>query len=128
MSETVENLNKVIEDLKSDLDKGLVGAGLWNAKDGQQIAQYQGRAKAAALFNEVTRVLYKTLSGAAFPGLGNFYLIHLDNENVVIVVISGNYQLGALVDLSKTSMGILMSVALPNVQENLNKATAKLPK
>jgi len=127
MSEAIDSLNHVIEELKSDLDKGLLGSGIWNAKDGQQIAHYQARAKAAALFNEVTRMLKKTLSGSEFPGLGSYYLVHLDNGNVVIVVRCGDYQLGALVDLSETTMGILMSVALPNLQQNLKEATSKLP-
>jgi len=41
-----------------------------------------------------------------------------------VIAIAGEYQNGMLVDLSKTTMGILMSVALPNLLQNLQEATS----
>ncbi len=69
----------------------------------------------APLFNEVTRKLYKTLQESAYPGLGNYYLVNFDNNHLVVVITIGKLQQFVLVDLAKTSMGILMSVALPNL-------------
>jgi len=126
MSKVVENLNQVISSFRENLGEGLVGSGIWHASDGQQIAEYKSRPKAVALFNEVTRKLDKTLKNAEYPNLGKYYLIHLKNNHVVVVVKIGDYQQGALVDLSKTTMGILMSVALPQLLKDLSEATAEL--
>lgn len=128
MNEVIENLNQVIKNFKSDLGEGLVGTGIWHTSDGQQIAEYKSRPKAVALFNEVTRIMDNTLRNAEFPNLGQYYLVHLKNNHVVIVVKIGEYQQGALVDLSKTTMGILMSVALPRLLKDLKEVTVKLPR
>jgi len=49
-------------------------------------------------------------------------VVHLENDLLVVIAIAGEYQHGMLVDLSKTTMGILMSVALPNLLGEFKKA------
>ncbi len=120
----MDGFNKLIEDLKSDLGEGFVANDIWHAKDAQSLAGYNSQPKAVALFNEVTRLLDKTMKGAEFPGLGDYYIVHLENDLLVVIAIAGEYQNGMLVDLSKTTMGILMSVALPNLLQNLQEATS----
>ncbi len=124
MSKVIESFNKIIEQLKSDLGEGFVADDFWHQKDAQSLAGYNTQPKACALFNEVTRLLDKTMKGAEFPGLGNYYIVHLENDLLVVIAISGEYQHGMLVDLSKTTMGILMSVALPNLLKEFDKATS----
>jgi len=122
MSTLVENFNNIVEELKSDLGEGLVASDIWHTRDAQSLAGYNSQPKAVALFNEVTRVLDKTTSESEFPGLGNYYIVHLESDLIVVIVIVGEYQHGTLVDLSKTTMGILMSVALPKLVKMLGEA------
>ncbi len=122
MSKMMEGLNKVIEELKSDLGEALLSADIWHIKDAQGLAGHNQMPKATALFNEVTRVLGKTLSGSEYPGLGEYYTVHLDNNSMVIVLLFNDYQLGMTVDLSKTTMGLLMSVVMPKIQKMLEEA------
>lgn len=124
MSTLVESFNSIIEELKSDLGEGLIATDIWHARDAQSLAGYNSQPKAVALFNEVTRILDKTTSESEFPGLGNYYIVHLENDLLVVVVVVGEYHHGMLVDLSKTTMGILMSVALPKLLSLLKEATA----
>ncbi len=122
MSKMIEGLNNVIEELKSDLGEALTTADIWHIKDAQGLAGYNQQPKATALFNEVTRVIGKTLAGSEYPGLGEYYTVHLDNNSMVIVIMHNDYQLGMTVDLSKTTMGLLTSVVMPKIQKMLAKA------
>lgn len=119
----LKRLNKAVEELKEDLGAALIATDIWNTEDAQSLVGFNTQPKATALFNEITRYLNKTLKGAEFPGLGKYYMVHLENNFMVIVVSSGTFQEGMLVDLSKTTMGVLMNVALPKVQEGLAEGT-----
>ncbi len=124
MAKLVEKFNKIIEDLKDDLGEGLIASDIWHTKDAQPLASYNSQPKAVALFNEVTRMLDKTTNESEYPGLGDYYIVHLENDLLVVVILVGDYQNGTLVDLSKTTMGILMSVALPKLLNMLKEATS----
>ena len=124
MSKLLESFNAIINDLKDDLGEGFVASDIWHSRDAQSLAGYNSQPKAVALFNEVTRTLSKTLAGAGYPGLGDYYMVHLESGLLVVITKAGDYQLGMLVDLSKTTMGMLMSIVLPKLIENLNEAAA----
>lgn len=119
----IKRLNQSVEELKEDLGTALIATDIWNTDDAQSLAGFNTQPKATALFNEITRNLNKTLKGADFPGLGKYYMLHLENNFMVIVVHHGTFQQGMLVDLSKTTMGILMNIALPKVTEGLAEGT-----
>jgi hypothetical protein len=123
VTKAIEAFKAIIEDLKSDLSDALVSADIWHIKDAQSLGGYNVQHKATALFNEVTRMLEKTLSSSDFPNLGDYYMVHTSNGYLVVINKAGDYQLGMTVDLSKTTMGILMSIVLPKIQEDLKNAT-----
>ncbi len=115
-------LKSIVEALKDDLGEGLVATDIWTSADALSLIDNAGHnsfPKAVALFNEVTRKLDKTLKGSEYPGLGNYYFVNLDNNRLVVVLSIGTYQQFVLLDLSKTTMGVLMSVALPNLLNSL---------
>jgi len=116
----LKRFNAIVDDLKEVLGSALIATDSWITSDGQ--ASYNSQPKATALFNEITVSLRKSLKNADFPGLGKFYLINLDNNFIVMVVIQGELQEGMLVDMSKTTLGILINIALPKVQEGLAEA------
>ncbi len=124
MSKIIEAFKGIIEELKSDLGEALVSADIWHIRDAQSLGGYNVSHKATALFNEVTRMLQKTLSTSEFPNLGEYYMVHTANDYLVVINLAGDYQLGMTVDLSRTTMGILMSIVVPKVAENLKNATS----
>jgi hypothetical protein len=115
-------LGKVVEVLKEDLGEGLVASDVFTTADGQSLAGYNSNPKACALFNEITKYLHKSLKGSGFPGLGGYYMVHLENNMVVVVISHGEVQNGMLVDLSKTTMGLLLNVALPKAIATVEEA------
>jgi hypothetical protein len=118
----IDKLKQIVEELKNDLGDGFVATDIWATADAQPIVGFNSQPKAVALFNEVTRKLDKTLKGSDYAGLGNYYLVNLDNNNLVVVLSIGAYQQFILVNLSQTTMGILMNVALPNLLSGLAEA------
>ncbi len=118
MSINQEIMKSAFEALKSDLGDGFVATEIWSTKQGLPLIKdhgYNNNPKVAPLFNEVTRKLYKTLQESAYPDLGEYYMVNLDNNHLVVVIKIGEYQQFVLVDLAKTPMGVLMSIALPNL-------------
>ncbi len=117
-----EKMALIFEELKSDLGEGFGASEIWSHAEGSPLVKdhgYNNNPKVSPLFNEVTRKLYKTLKESSYPGLGSYYLVNLNNDHLVVVLMVGKYQLFILVDLTKTSMGVLMGVALPNLLGNL---------
>ncbi len=118
----VKKLNHVIEELKKDLGDGFIATDIWATAEAQPIAGLNSQPKAVALFNEVTRMLDKTLKDSNYPGLGNYYLVDMGDKKLVVILQIGEYQQFILVNLRKTTMGILINVALPNLLSRLAEA------
>ncbi len=122
------SLDKIIDSLVQDLGEGLVATDVWI--DGKLESQIKLRGRksppgAIALFDDVTKKVDKALKGADYPGLGHYYIINLPGNHLAVVLLSGSFRQYLLIDLSKTTMGILFSVALPNLIGALAKAKIK---
>ncbi len=146
---TLEKIKKVINSLKEDLGDGFVDTDIWCTSSNKSVAfhhqhgvvpLYGVMPKHIKLFSQISGILKKTLQESNYPGLGDYYLINLNDDRLVVVLnlrsstpgkaslstrrstnnsSSSGHQQYILVDLSKTSIGVLMSIALPNVLENL---------
>jgi len=124
MSES-EIFQKAIEELKSDLGNALVSTDIWHSKgEAKSLFGDDLQPIMVTLFNEFTRVLKKILDTSSVPGLGSYYLVELENDHVVVVVVFGEYQQLMLVDMTKTTMGVVISVALPTLLKTLNEAAS----
>lgn len=119
----IKRLNKVLEDIAEDLGKALIAADCWKTGDAtKSLASFNAQPKTTTLFNETTCVLDKNLKDSGFPGLGKYYMIHLENDFMVIVVQQGEFQADLLVDLSETMLGVVINIALPKVMRGLAEA------
>lgn len=123
MASDVHKMQKVIEDLQSDLGEGLLACDIWSDTDGVPLVGINPQPKAAALFNEVARKLRKALNDSEYGNMGNFYILDLGPDNYSMTIFAGGHQLGMLLDKEKTRMGILVSVALPKARSGLLEAT-----
>lgn len=115
---------EIINMLEKDLGEGLVATDIWAATEAKSLVgnrDIKSPPHLIKLYEEVTQKLDKTLKGSEFPGIGNYYLIKLADSQMLVVLVLETYRQYILVDLSKTTMGILMSVALPNLLNILSK-------
>ncbi len=122
MSFEHDRLKEIFETLKRDLGEGFIATDIWATADGRPLIEnhdYNKDPRAVILFNEATRLLYRALEKSEYPGLGNYYLVNLKNDQLVVVLTLDVCQQFILVDTNKIPMGLLMSVALPNLISSL---------
>ena len=95
----------------------MLATDIYYTADAQSIAGFNSQPKACALFNRVTNDLKNSLNDAKFPALGNYYLMELEGDNMVVVVAMEDYQWGMLLDKTKVPLGLLLNVIIPKVIE-----------
>jgi hypothetical protein len=117
-----ERLDKTIEELQKELGKGLLSADVWQKKTNKNVAGINSPKKSTVLFNEITSYLNSTLAVSDFPPLGGFSLINLENEQTVVVVDSHELLLVMFIDTTKTTMGLIINLAIPVALKGLVEA------
>ena len=115
----VKNFNKAMDIMKEKLGDAFISCSIWATADGQPIAIYDPHkvvdvGAATALFNQVTAYIRKSLKGANFPvQLNRYYLMDLEHNKIALAVQLGEFQWGMLIDIDKTTLGLVLNVALP---------------
>lgn len=136
MTFTFENIKKAIDGLRDDLGEGFVKTDIWNTKTQKSVIHnhsagmlpvYGMVPKYIKKFSEVSGLLVKTLQESGFTELGDYYLINLEDNKVVMILCyrSGEekaeiaYQQYILADMDHTTIGALLGIALPNMLESI---------
>lgn len=117
-----KRLSKTIEDLQKDLGNGLLSADIWQKKTNKKVAGFNSPQKSTVLFNEITSYLSSTLAVSEFPPLGGFSMINLENDQTVVVVDSHELLLVMFIDTTKTTMGLIINLAIPVALKGLVEA------
>lgn len=115
---------QMFETLQYDLGEGFLATDAWNASDGQPLVEnhsYNSHSKAIPLINQATKVLGDSLKESDYPKLGSYYLVNLDNDYLVVVLSIEDFRQFVLVDLTKINIGILFSIAIPNLLNSLSE-------
>jgi hypothetical protein len=120
----VQKLNKSIDVLREDVGDALIATDIWTVADGQIIAGWNKQPQAAAIFNDLTNHMIKTLEVAKFPVLGRYYLLDLVDKNMVVIIPLGDYQWGILLNSEKAPLGLLLNVIIPKSIDAFEEAIA----
>jgi len=112
----VKKLNQSLETLKEDLGDAIIASVIWTSADGQSLASINPQPKAAALFNQISQMIIKTLTDSGFPGLNDYYLFDLKEGAIILVMLFEGYQWGIMVNKDKVQLGLLLNVAMPNAK------------
>ena len=114
-------LAAAVEAFRERLGAALVACDIWGP-NGLSLAGYQARPGAVALFGDITSRLIRSLADGGFPTLGRYYLIELTDKKIVCVLVYKYHHWGALVDLEKVNLGILLGIAIPKAIDDLRVA------
>ncbi len=146
----LENIRKAVDGLKDDLGEGFVQTDIWNTKELKSVVHDHSRGllpiygmipKHIKIFSEISRMLIKAIEELDDHSPGDYYLVNLKENKVVIVIFYSSrpakraeqkaelssvapkkaieFQQFILVDMDKTTLGALMGIAIPNMLENL---------
>lgn len=108
----VNKLKTAVSNVKEQLGDDLIACDVWLTGDGQSIAGHNSQPKAAALFERLTGQLKTALSTADFPGLGNYYLIKMEDDSMAVIILLEEYQWGLLLG-PNVQMGLVLNIILP---------------
>ncbi len=113
-------LERAVSDLQSQLRDGLVAADILDLTTGISLVSFNANPQSSALFTLMTEQINKMLEGIMYPGLNRYFLLDLHSDHSAVVVRSGeDMLLVMLIDNTKTTLGILLSVAIPKALATL---------
>jgi hypothetical protein len=116
-------LESTVTDLQSQLRDGLVAADILDLTTGISLVSFNANPQASALFTLMTQQVNKMLEGIMYPGLNRYFLLDLHSDHSAVVVRSGDDLLVTmLIDNTKTTLGILLGVAIPKALATLDAA------
>ncbi len=110
---------KAIENLKTDLNTGLLSSTIWDKKNGLSITSYNPNDKYTALFSNIANNIEKSLNNLGFPPFGEYQIIDLEMDTLILIAnINNEYLWGSIIDKSQVTLGFLLNIALPNALKN----------
>lgn len=119
----ISALDNAVAENRALLKDGLTAMDIWDKETGLSLAGHNPQPEATALFNQVTTEIQQTLSGSGFPTLNRYYLLDLTGGHTVVVQLHREELMsGMLLDGSKVNLGVLVSVAIPKLAQNIEKA------
>lgn len=116
-------LESTVTDLQSQLRDGLVAADILDLTSGISLVGFNANPQSSALFQLMTEQIDKMLEGIMYPSLNRYFLLDLHSDHSAVVVRAGDDMLLLLlIDNTKTTLGILLSVAIPKALAALEAA------
>jgi hypothetical protein len=109
----IEKFKQLITATCDVLAGALLRTDVFLSTDGHSLAGWNSHPAACSAFAGITRALVDSLAFSHFPLLGNYYLLDLADNMQVMVVVSGEVQLGMLLNRSRVPQGLLTQVVLP---------------
>jgi hypothetical protein len=111
--EKIKKLQECIEFAKEELGHGFLAGDIFST-DGLPIVEgYHSNPKASALFANITEYIKKAVKGSNFPELRDYYLVELEDNKAVIVILNDEFEWGMLIDTKAVKLGYLFSIFLP---------------
>ena len=121
---TTMNISKLqsgMENLKNSLGAGLLASDIFGP-EGMPLVGFGSTPERAPAFIEITRMIRARLETAGMERMGRYYMIELYDGKIAVVISYRDYQWGALVDLTKVNLGIMLTIAIPQAIKDLQAA------
>ncbi|MHB1010204.1 MAG: hypothetical protein ACYC1E_13390 [Propionibacteriaceae bacterium] len=116
-------LERALADLQSQLRDGLVAADILDLTTRVSLVSFNANPEASAQFVLMTEQLNRMLEEIMYPGINRYVLLDLESDHSAVVVRSGaDMLLVMLVDNTRTTLGMLLAVAVPGALETLAAA------
>ena len=120
-------VNQLLGEVEDGLMGGLAATDVFSKSSGMSVAGVRSSPKACALFNILCERIGETIkkSGLPVPDYVWQTMLRLGDEGQVMIVVidlDAKYRWGMAVDCSKASLGILVSVVIPDTLPRLREA------
>lgn len=120
-------VNEILAETEDQMMGGLAATDVFSKQSGMSIAGIRSAPKACALFNVVCERTIEAVKKSGLPiphDLSSMLFTLGSDESVLIGVVEldAKYRWGVAIDLSKASLGLLVSVVLPDSVPRLRLA------
>ncbi|GEM_PF-2629126 len=122
LSIRIRALQLAVAAIRDMLHDSLLRIDVFLSTNGRSLTGWNSQPLACSAFAGITRSLADSLIASGFPQLGKYYLFDLANEMMVLIVVSGELQMGLLLARSKVSLGLLTNIVLPQAAKALNES------
>ncbi len=127
MSVDIHMLNSALQEIQGLLADELLRMDIFLSMNGRSLAGWNSHPLACSAFAAITNSLLQSLQASDFPPLGNYYLLDLADEQMVVIMIAAGLHWGMLLKGVKERMGFLLNIIMPKALSALAGAmTGKL--
>ncbi len=117
----INRLRKAVHGFEEDLGGGLIACDVFD-REGLSIYGINSNPQACALFGRITDMIEESLEDSGFPDMEYYTIFAKDNKMVLVAALDEKYRFGCLIDRDRTTPGLVFSVALPKLLEDLRQA------
>ncbi|MEZ4383587.1 MAG: hypothetical protein R3A79_19810 [Nannocystaceae bacterium] len=123
----LKQVNELLSEMEDQMMGGMAAVDVFSKQSGMSIAGIRTAPKACALFNVVCERTIDSIKKSGLPiphHLASMLFTLGEDENVMIAVVEldAKYRLGMAIDLSKTSIGVIISVVMPDIIPRMRAA------
>ena len=110
----IKGINALIDNLRSDLEDGLILTEISSFKIGSSIAGYNMNGKFGALINKYTKYIIEIVNKVGFGTTCEYYAVDISGDKCMFVLVFDEYCWPMLIDTKKVSPGMMVSAVLPD--------------
>jgi hypothetical protein len=123
----LKTVNSVLAEIEDGLNGGLSTIDVFSKSTGMTVAGVRSSPKACALFNILSERITDTIkkSGLPVPDYVSQTLLRLGEDGgtmIIVTDLTDKYRMGMAVDVHKASLGVLISVVMPDAIPRLRDA------
>lgn len=109
----LKKLNLGIGAVRDILSASLIRTDIFLSDSSRSLAGWNSHPLACSRFAAITRSLIDSLRVCGFPRLGAYYLLDLDDDQLLFIVVKDELQWGFLLRGAKKHLGLLLNIVLP---------------
>ena len=117
----IKGINALIDNLKNDLEDGLIFTEISSFKIGSSLAGYNMNSKFGALINKYTKYMIEIVNKVGFGTTCEYYAVDISGDNCMFVLVFDEYCWPILIDTKKVSPGMMVSAVLPDCMKAFEK-------
>jgi hypothetical protein len=122
----ISKLKEAIKSFETDLDGALLSCNVWEKKIGLSITGYNVNEK-SALLGKVIDSMELAIDNIGLPPFGEYQIVDLKADALLVIMhFDDRYLWGSLIDKTKVSLGMLISIAMPNAKEAFANALKEI--
>lgn len=105
--------------------QGLIAGALSNVRTQQLVSSVGDQLQHADSFDRIGQSIRSELSKANLPAMHRYFIVDLEQRQFAVVVAIEAYQCALLFDKDETSLGMVLSIVIPELVKSLSAAISQ---